>query len=112
MPYTESQGIWRNPRPAVPGNIDLASRPLVKDGDGIATVRSMSIGTPEGDVLLPTVHPDGFIMDDDSAIRRYELTGQHLGIFKSPADASAYANRLHLEQQDMYGDMIRSLLAN
>lgn len=86
------------------GNIDLTNRPQVKNPDGsVSTVRSMSFGTDKGEVLVPTVHPDGYIMSDEEAIKRYEDTGEHLGIFKTPADADAYGKQLHKDQEEFYG---------
>lgn len=85
------------------GNIDIHSRPVVKNSDGsISTVRSMSTNIDGREVLIPTVSDDGRIMSDDEAIDNFMRTGKHLGMFDNPDDATAYAESLHNQQADEY----------
>lgn len=89
--------------PVVPGNIDLSVRPVVRNADGsISTVRSMSFEVNGKEVLVPTVSDDGRIMSAEEAINMFRKTGRHLGIFNSPEAATAYAERLHQDQERMY----------
>lgn len=86
------------------GNINLNTRPKVKNGDQYSTVRSMSIGTDRGEVLIPTVSDDGRLLSNDDAIKEYKRTGRHLGIFRDSDSATAYAKQLHLDQEKQYGE--------
>lgn len=91
------------PGRVAPGNIDLFKRPVVQNPDGsISTVRSLSFGTDDGEVLIPTVTDDGRVLTDDEAIENYYQTGRHLGIFATPDAATAYAERLHQQQEQLY----------
>jgi hypothetical protein len=77
------------------GNIDLYSRPEVKNPDGsTSTVRSISVNMNGREYLIPTVIGNR-IVPNDEAIKHFRKTGQHLGVFDSPASATAYANQLH-----------------
>jgi len=87
----------------VPGNINTHRREKVPmDDGGYATVRSMSFTDDDGrNVLVPTA-VEGRILGDDEAIDYYRKTGQHLGIFDTPENASAYGQSLHEQQADEY----------
>lgn len=79
----------------VPGNIDLATRPRVKNADGsISTVRSISVNVDGKEVLIPTVVGDR-VVSNDEAIREYKRTGKHLGIFADVASANQAAQSIH-----------------
>lgn len=86
-----------------PGNIDIANRPQVKNADGsVSTVRSITVGTDQGVVVLPTISPDGKNWTNAEAIAHYKKTGENLGTFKTERDAIDYAENLHEQQASMY----------
>jgi len=96
--YGAPRGLRRD------GTVDLYNRPQVVNEDGsVSTVRSLSFGTDEGEVLVPTVSDDGRIMSDDEAMALYGKTGRSLGVFDTPENATAYAEDLHNQQDRLYG---------
>ena len=93
---TEFPGMVNN------GNIDVFNRPVVKNPDGsISTVRSMSIGTDRGTVLIPTV-VNGKVVTPEEAINHFKKTKENLGVFKDDASANTFAELLHQQQEQLY----------
>lgn len=91
------------------GNIDLYDRPVLKNEDGsISTVESFSTNIDGMEVLLPTISRDKdgnpIRISEDEAIEKYLKDGKHLGKFKTPEEADAYAQKLHEDQDKLYGD--------
>lgn len=86
-----------------PGNLDLLHRKVARVGNMIATVKSFSIGTDAGETLLPSVI-GGKVVSQAAAIRQFKRTGQNLGTFTGPEAADAYAERLHRQQEQYYGN--------
>lgn len=90
------------------GNINLYNRPQVKNEDGsVSTVKSISIGIgddkhPTRTALIPLVHPDGYIMNNEDAINWFKKSKQHLGIFDNEEAAGKYAESLHEQQAAIY----------
>src|SRR5208283_2146306 len=79
----------------VPGNINLNNRPILHNADKtISSERSFSIGTDQGEVLIPRIY-DGKDHTEQEAIQHYKQTGQHMGIFDTPEHADAYAQQVH-----------------
>lgn len=86
------------------GNIDLAGRrkALTHNPDGsISSVKSIGITEGKKQIDIPTVIPNPKkpgtyrIGTTAEAIAHYKKTGQHLGIFKTQAEADTYAEKLH-----------------
>ena len=91
------------------GNIDLTDRDTnLYDEDGrLMTVNSMSFGEDGKEILIPTVvKKDGkwVHLTEDEAIDWYHKTGEYLGKFDTVDEADAYAQKLHEDQDEMYGD--------
>jgi hypothetical protein len=89
-----------------PGNIDLAAPPVVKSksGDEMSTLRSMSIERNGKEILIPMVaHNGSGILSKADAIKQFDQSGKHLGIFDSPENATVRANTLSEIQAKRYG---------
>lgn len=81
-----------------PGNINLNGRPILHNPDGRpSTEISFSRGTDKGEVLVPQI-VNGKKLSQDEAWQHYVNTGEHMGIFDSPANADVYAQRVHNRQ--------------
>ena len=88
----------------VPGNINTHERPVVHNANGsISTVRSASFTDDKGrNVLIPTVIEGRGVVPVSEAVKYYQQTGQHLGMFDTPENATSYAESLHQQQADEY----------
>lgn len=76
------------------GNIDTTNRSVVNlKGGGQGTIRSMSFNDEGVEVLIPTII-NGQEVSEEEAIAHYKRTGEHLGKFKTPQDATRYAQGL------------------
>jgi GGDEF domain-containing protein len=86
-----------------PGNLDPYNRKRLDNPDGsVSTTSSISIGTDDGEVLIPTV-VDGKRLTNEEAIAHYRKTGEHLGVFDNVEDADRYAESLHNDQASKMG---------
>lgn len=57
----------------------------------------MSVNIDGHEVLIPTVVGDR-VVSDAEAIKHFKKTGAHLGVFDTPKNATAYAQKLHENQ--------------
>jgi hypothetical protein len=93
-------------KPVVPGNINLNKLPVVKNNikgeGGVSTVRSLSIGTDRGTMLLPTV-VNGKIISDQQAIKFAINSGKNLGVYKDDATAEMAAQLIHMSEANRVG---------
>lgn len=92
------------------GNIDIMNRPSVPTPGHpgmTSSVRTITIGQDKRFILIPTVIKVGGkwkVVSNAEAIAHYKKTGEHLGIFKSEAEADAYAEALHKQQANLVPD--------
>ncbi|HJX63672.1 MAG TPA: hypothetical protein VJ860_06930 [Polyangia bacterium] len=85
------------------GNINLNYRPVVHHPDGsISTLYSSSSNIDGKEVLYPGVSADGRMLTKDQALAEYLKTGQYLGKFNTPAEADAYAEKIHQDGARKY----------
>lgn len=95
-----------------PGNINLNGRPVLHNPDGtISSERSFSIGTDKGETLIPRIF-EGKDHSEQEAIDHYRQTGEHMGIFDSPENADAYAERAHSRNLDPNASHSVTMLPN
>lgn len=93
-------------KPMIPGNIDTEKRVVKDNKDGtISTLRSMSFQPEKGglEVLIPKMSPEGVELTEEDAIKRFYETGEHLGAFNSPEEATKFAKELSKQQEKLYG---------
>ena len=105
-------GPTKAPGLLAPGNINLTTRPIVKNDDGTQSSEySTSFQDDKGrEVLVPTVVNGKFLTPDgkkpkpgsaeeeamfQKAWQHYEQTGEHLGIYDNAAHANAAADQIH-----------------
>jgi hypothetical protein len=94
MPTAQASGMAEGGL-VEPGNIDVSKLPAVRNADGTySTVRSMGVNINGKEVLIPTV-VNGRVVSEKEAINHYLKTGKHLGVFSTPEESSAYAEKLH-----------------
>jgi len=98
----EYQKATTTPSRAIhPGNIDLIGRPEIPNKGGMSTVYSFSFldekpsSKTYGQEVLVPLADEGRIFTEDEARDKYYRTGNHLGTFETPEEATAYAGRLH-----------------
>ena len=86
------------------GTIDLTKRPKIRNPDSsYSTVRTMTITDDQGrGINIPTVIDDR-VVDPKEAIEHFKRTKQHLGVYKTQQDALNAAQKLHEDQEKMYG---------
>lgn len=87
------------------GNVDIAHR-LSVPTPGMpgyrSTVRSITVTDNQGRAyVLPTV-VNGRVVSNEEAVKHWQRTGQHLGVFKTEAQANAYSESLHREQARLH----------
>jgi len=85
-----------------PGNINIDDRPLVDLPEGgKGTVKSTSFEEDGREILIPTI-VNGRVLSGEDAWSHYKETGEHLGIFDTPINATAYSKALSNRQDRVY----------
>jgi hypothetical protein len=94
-----------------PGNIDLKKRPTVHNKNGsISTVRSITVTQDGKAYLIPTVVGNR-VVSNRAAIKHWQQTGEHLGVFTDEKSADQYAVSLHNAQAKEYAQPERPVPA-
>ena len=91
------------------GNIDLNSRPVIRNNDGsVSTERSIGVSRGDGtEYLIPTAIK-GQIVTGSKARNHFHKTGQHLGTRVTPKDEKGwndwnqYAKDISKRQSEFY----------
>ncbi len=89
------------------GNLDIntpIAHVAMPDGKS-ATVRAIGYNIDGVEVVIPTVHKDGYIMSDDEAVAHYHKTGENFGKFDNPDNASRFSRALSKRQHEVVGIM-------
>ena len=61
----------------------------------------MSVSMDGKEYLIPRVSEDARILSEEEAIDVFRKTGNHLGVFDSPENATAYSKMLHEHQASL-----------
>ncbi len=87
------------------GNINLNTREKIPNPcGGYAAVNSASYNIDGKEVLLPRSFNNKANNTDEDTVNQYRKTGEHLGKFHTPHQASRYASRPHDNQAEQYGE--------
>ena len=97
------QGPPEDTSPVVRGTLSpFYLRGMVPSQEGTATVRTIGVGVPEGEMLIPTVSGNR-VMSDRDAIAAAQSTGGHYGVYSDQVKAAKAAELLHLMQSSLAG---------
>jgi len=92
----DNVGIAPDTGQVISGNIDLNTRPRVKNPDGkISTVRTIGIQADGLEFVIPTVSDEGALLSNKEAVALFKKNKKHLGAFKTKEQATAFAEQLH-----------------
>jgi hypothetical protein len=89
------------------GNVNLYDRPpVVIPGKGIGSIYSMSFDDGDaGEVVIPSI-VNGRLLSPDDAYTHYKQTGEHIGRFRNPEEATRFSDMLsHLQNWFATGEL-------